>query len=305
MRIDLTKPVKGKLKVAHRFVIYGPGGVGKSSMAADAPSPIFFDPTGGTSELDVERVAEPEGGFKWQDLVDTVEWLRVNEHDYKTLVIDELGACEEMCWEYICKRDQKSSVIAWGYNKGFQVALDEWRKLVTKLDRLRIEKEVGIILIGHSQVSSFKNPEGHDYNRFVIKLHDKIRGLLFEWVDAQLFCKWESYTGSPKDSDKIIGVSKPGSRLMFTEERAAFDAKNRFSLPPKMSMNWSELTSAIDNAAPVDKGEALKELEALDLTPDFRKKVNVGIKKAGNDLTKLAKLLDWAKAKARTEGGEK
>ena len=52
----MLKISKGKQVRAQKVVIYGPEGVGKSTLASDLPSPLFLDAEGGTDHLDCVRV---------------------------------------------------------------------------------------------------------------------------------------------------------------------------------------------------------------------------------------------------------
>ena len=48
----------GKKPRAQKVVLYGPEGIGKTSLAAQFPDPLFIDTEGGTACYDVKR-AEP------------------------------------------------------------------------------------------------------------------------------------------------------------------------------------------------------------------------------------------------------
>lgn len=69
-----------------------------------------------------------------------------------------------------------------------------------------------------------------------MKLHAKLAAQFREWSDACLFANYESTTY--EKNNKAKGVST-GKRLLFTERRAAFDAKNRLSLPATLPLEWS------------------------------------------------------------------
>ena len=47
---------KGKIDRAQKVVIYGSEGIGKSSLAAEFPDPLFIDTEGGTAHMDVRRI---------------------------------------------------------------------------------------------------------------------------------------------------------------------------------------------------------------------------------------------------------
>src|SRR5450631_831960 len=79
---------KGKLEVPVRALVHGVEGVGKSSLAAGAPSPIFLGADNGTAQLDIERLPEPQ---TWEDVLAAVRLLQDESHEYRTLVIDPLN----------------------------------------------------------------------------------------------------------------------------------------------------------------------------------------------------------------------
>ena len=124
------------------------------------------------------------------------------------------------------------------YHKGYEIAANsDWTDLLDKLDALR-DKGMSVVLLGHTRVAPFKNPEGEDYDRFQPDLHKKTAAALTRWADAVLFANY--YT------EVEDGKGKGGS--------PAFDAKNRVGLPPVLDMGsngteaWANLVGAIKEA---------------------------------------------------------
>ncbi|MGH8523791.1 MAG: ATP-binding protein, partial [Gammaproteobacteria bacterium] len=233
--------MKGKQAQPLRIVLHGTEGVGKTTFAASAPSPIFIGAEDGTSQLDVVRFQSPE---TWQEILDAVRELETAKHEYKTLVLDTVDWAEPMLWEHICKRDGFANVEAYGYGKGYQAALDEWRVFLGALERMRKARGMHIILVAHSWIKPFKNPEGEDFDRYELKLNPKASGKIKEWADAVLFANHETFATEDKKTKRIKGVST-GARLLYTQRTAAFDAKNRHSLPESLPLSWEEFEQAI------------------------------------------------------------
>lgn len=302
-RINFAAPRRGREDEPLRGLIYGPEKVGKSTFAADAPRPLFFDPTRGTSELDVERVAYPEDGsdYEWSDVLELVEWLRTGEHSYETLVLDELGKIEALCWQHVCSMHSKKgkrydSIEDFGYGKGYELAIREWRLLLASVERLQRERGVHFLVLAHSKVSAFRNPEGEDFDRFEPEAHKKLVGLLKQWCSFVFFARYETLVDE-RDS-RARGVST-GRRVIHTVRKAAFDAGNRYDLPEQLALSWSEFQAARGGSDPAPMLEELATLEAG--APDeLAGQIRDAIERAGGDAGKLARLVDWARSKTTT-----
>src|ERR1035437_9656520 len=106
----LSKVIKGKMACAKRFIIYGSEGVGKSSLAADAPSPIFLDIDDGSADIDVPRYEFRDGPggtvpLSYEEVLSAIDDLTENESEYKTLVIDTADRLESLLWRYVVKHE--------------------------------------------------------------------------------------------------------------------------------------------------------------------------------------------------------
>lgn len=293
-RMTLGSLVKGKLQQPTRIVLYGVEGIGKSTFGANAPAPIFLGAEDGTSQLDVTRFPSPEN---WQEVLDAVRVLTSDAHEYKTLVLDTLDWAEPMLWAHICKRDGEKNIEAYGYGKGYSAALDEWRILLGALESLRRAKGMHVILVAHSWIKPFKNPGGEDFDRYEMKLHPKAGGLIKEWADSVLFANYEVLTY--EDGRKRVRGADSDLRLVYTQRKAAYDAKNRYGLPETIPLAWADFQAAMEAgqvAAPeVLRAEILRLAKALG--GEMETKTLVSLERVGEDATKLAQLNNWAAAK--------
>jgi hypothetical protein len=266
-RMTLSSVVKGKQERPYRIVGYGPEGVGKSTFGADAPAPIFLPTEDGTFHLDVARFPKPQS---LEDVFDAVAELTNTQHEFRTFVIDTLDHLEPLVWQFICTRDKKANVEEYGDTKGMHV-----------------------ILLAHSQAKTFKNPLGDDYDRYSLKLNDKAGGLLKEWADDVLFMRHEEYA-KKDDKKRVRGVST-GARLIYTERSAAFDAKNRHSLPGELPLAWLDFDAACRAHQVADPDVLIAEItrkaqEAAALDEAFAKQILETIPKMGGDPERLAVL---------------
>ena len=81
-----------------RVLLAGVAGVGKSTMAASMPSPLFIAAESGVRFLGVPTF-EPGG---WSDVVELVEELGRDQRGYESLIIDSVDHLEPLCWSYVC-----------------------------------------------------------------------------------------------------------------------------------------------------------------------------------------------------------
>src|SRR6185503_2618673 len=125
------------------------------------------------------------------DVYSNIRELRQEDHPYKTLVIDTLDRLESLIFVDICTRNSWKNIEEPGYQKGYKVSLDDWRKLLADLDSLRREKSMEIILIAHTAVIPFSNPAGPDYDRYELNIYKKSAAIIKDWTDVMLFACYE------------------------------------------------------------------------------------------------------------------
>lgn len=257
-RMNVSSIVSGRVDKPMRVLLYGVEKIGKSTFGAAAPSPVFLCSEDGTSQLDVARFPEPRS---WREALDAIAELASSTHPYKTIVVDTLDWLEPLCWAHVCERAGKSDIEAFGYGKGFTAALDEWRIFLAALERARSARSMGVILLAHSWIKPFKNPEGEDYDRFEMKIHLKTGGLIKEWCDAVLFATYESYATKKGDS-KAKGIST-GARIVHTQRRAAWDAGNRYNLPETIALDWATFEATARAGLSMNPAAIKLEIEQL------------------------------------------
>lgn len=300
-RMTLAAVTRGARPRPKRVLIYGPEGVGKSSFGAAAPDPIFLGAEDGTASLDVARFPQPQS---WQDILDAVDTLTASEHPYDSLVIDSIDWAEPLAWSAVCAAGAKKSIEDFGYGKGYVAAVDLWRGLLARLDILRDRRGMHVVLVAHAAVRRFQNPEGEDFDRYSIKLHEKSAGPIKEWSDAVLFATWETLTRET-ESGRNKGVHT-GRRVLYTERHAAWDAKNRFGLPPVLPLEWAAFEDGVRQALEV--GDEVERLLTL-VDDDTRTKAKAWLgarHRLPHELAELAaKLRIKVPAAPAVKGGSK
>lgn len=283
----MSKITKGKVKKPLAAMIHAPDGVGKTSFAASAPSPIFIVSEKGTESFDVARFPLAS---RFDDLTSAIKELATQPHDFKTVAIDSLDWFEPLLYRDICADSNVKSIekAAGGYGKGYVEATRIWGLIKDQLEELRTKRGMNVILIAHSQIVTFMEPAtGFSYQRYELKLHKSAAAMWREWCDVVLFANYELFTSNEGKHTRTVS---DGARIMYTERRPGWDAKNRFGLPLKLDLSWDTLTEALDSANP-ESMEAVQSRIAgmLMMIADekFKEIVVDTINKAGDNVTKL------------------
>lgn len=223
---------KSEKSIGEKIVLYGPEGWGKDTWAKYAEKPIYLSTEDGLKSVPGVD-AFPEA-TKWEDIVEAIETLRLDKHDFKTLVISTADWAEQLSHTYICTRDNKQSIEDYGWGGGYNLAFDEWKKLIHSIDVLKTEKGLNIIFLAHSTVKTFKNPMGEDYDRYELKTHKYVSSLLKEWSDCVLFGNYDVNLDVKKNrKGETIGKAKAygdDRRILHCTHNAAWDAKNRYGI---------------------------------------------------------------------------
>ncbi len=258
-RMTLASITRGVIAAPYRLLVHGKDGVGKSTFGAKAPKAIFLGTEDGTGHLDVARFPAPE---TWEDILDAVRTLTIDPGGYRTLVVDSTDWAEPFLWRSICQRADVQSIddVGGGYGKGYNAALDGWRVFLAALEALQTKQKMHVVLLAHSVIKKFANPEGEDYERYVIAMHDKSAALMRQWAKGVYFAQFETFAVAKKKGEKVKGVST-GARLLFTQPAAAFDAKDRYFLPEHIPLEWEDFEAAVKAASPTDPAALKAEIE--------------------------------------------
>ena len=245
MAFDLSSIRKGKTIHAPRIFIYSTHGIGKSTWASRAPNPIFICTEDGLGTIDTSSFPLAKSS---KDVMDAISALYTEDHDYKTVVIDSADWLENILVTEI-ERTHDAKELAYG--KGSLILADQWRNILNGLNALRNDKHMTVIVIGHCEIKRFDSPEVEPYDRYQPKLQGRASALLQEWADAVLFANYQTLikkddVGFNKTNNRGITT---GARLLYTQETPAYLAKNRFSLPPSLPLDWDAFVSAIAASA--------------------------------------------------------
>ena len=218
----------GKIQGAQRIILYGPEGIGKSTLANQFPSPVFIDTEGGTNWMNVDRLI----CASWRDVLDSIKFLKTEKHTFKTVVFDTADWAERLCTQYICSSANKLGLSSFDHGKGYLLLDEEFGRMLASLNNL-IGSGMHIIFVAHAAVKSMTLPdESGSFDHWELKCSKRISPLLKEWAEAVLFVNYKiTVTENEVGKTKAIGGRK---RIIHTQHTAAYDAKNRSDLPDQI-----------------------------------------------------------------------
>lgn len=236
--------IKGRIVKPQRVVIYGPEGIGKSTLASQFPRPVFVDTEGSTEQLDVVRFPRPQD---WAEFAGFLRQAAEGDHEFRTLVVDTVDWAERLCTQFVCARARKAGIEDFGYGKGYTYLAEEFGHMLTTLTRLR-ERGMHVVLVAHSQIRKFEQPdEMGAYDRYELKCSRQVSPLLKEWADMLLFCQYKTVVVEGTDGSRRKAVGGRERRL-YTSHTAAWDAKNRHGLRDELPFEYRAIASAFEPA---------------------------------------------------------
>lgn len=296
-RMKLSSVTDAPEKEPHFVLVYGIEGVGKSTFAAGAPSPIIVQAENVGRWIPGKRFPVAES---FDDVLEACDELEKGEHDFKTAIFETIDHIEPLVWAHVIKGSRYKTIEEYGggYAKGYEAALDTWRIFLKRLEGLRYRRGMNVVLVGHANVKSFKNPLGGDFDRYTPKLHHKAAALFKEKADHVLFARHESYAHTGDDK-RTRGVST-GARVLHCQWSAAYDAKSRGHLPDFIPLDWDAFDAAVNAAAPKSAARLRAELSEIlpSLAPEVAERAAAKAAQVGEDAAQLARIVDHARALA-------
>lgn len=249
-----------------RILLYGTEKIGKSSFAACSPNPVFlFTEDGVSADVQPNCFYFDEQRYvarSTQEIEEALVSLYTEQHDYKTLVVDSITFLEKLVWKDLCEQygqesitsNKKGSPFAW--SRGYELAIEQfWNPLLVKLDKLRNEKGMAIILIAHAKQKIVSPPDAEEYFQYCPDIQSSseklparsLADLIGRWVDGIFFVQ-EKIIVTQKEDGKFKAASV-NQRVLHTERSPSFVAGNRFDLPAEIEFKkgtaWREFEEAL------------------------------------------------------------
>jgi hypothetical protein len=234
---------------APRICIYGRPGIGKSTLTASFPSPLFIL----TEETGLENIDALPVFEEFTSLWSAVKQLiSVEDLPYKTIVVDSITKLDNLIVRYILddpangKRGEKATTLTsacGGYGAGYSRAEALHRAFKAMLDKLQ-DRGITVIYVSHVAVKTVKTPDHEDYEIYTITANnDKTRSVYLDDVDLVGFCRLKSHITETESGRNLI--KSTGDRVIVVGCSENHVSKNRFSMPQEIPMKYEDLAKHI------------------------------------------------------------
>jgi len=222
----ISRDLKGKY-----VLLYGKPKSGKTTAACSFPDAVLLAFEKGYNAI---GNAYPFDINKWSDFklaLRDLEDPRAKER-FKTVIIDTVSICWEMCEKYICQQNgvQKIADIPWG--GGYTACKKEFETSIRRITQLGY----GVVLIAHSASRVEKTADGSDIEIISPDLPKRAAEVCNGIVDIIGYIGNEWVNGERK-------------RWLYTRETPTLFAGSRFKyMPDKIPFGYEQLVNAIADA---------------------------------------------------------
>lgn len=235
--------IRKKTATAPKILIYGNAGVGKSTLAAQMPNPLFLDFEGGLNYMDVARTPVISSPDEFDRCL--LELAKAETREFDTIVIDSADWMVRRLVEQTAgigydENHQKIKTNVelnktlynnmmdsnGGFGKAKEVLENHIRsKVLPKLAFLN-QKGYGIVLIAHAYSTEILDDDGAAIEKILPKIDPPTIGkkpiaapAIIEWVDNVFYLKKSN-----------------GERILQLEADNYALAKNRIGLTGEVSL---------------------------------------------------------------------
>jgi hypothetical protein len=248
----LAQIQRGRTAKPPRILVHGTEGVGKSTFGSQTPRPIFVQCEDGLDEIECEKFPL---ATTYDEVVSALMELRTGQHEYETVVIDSVDWLERLGWDKLCAQYSVNSIekVDGGFAKGYMHAITYWREIVDHRNVLRNTRGMVVLLIAHSKVERFEDPESSPYDRYSPRLHKHAAALLSEWADAVLFATRKIRTqtedaGFNRKRTIAHAIGRDGGdRILRCVGGPSCVAKNRYGIVEELPLSWAAFITALSN----------------------------------------------------------
>lgn len=250
----ITKPTDRPVAIT----IIGDAGLGKTSLAATFPKPIFIRSEDGLQA--VPQASRPDAFpvlRSAEDLWPQLAALVKEDHEYQTCVIDTVTTLDALFTDWVMETDPKGAKSLnqahGGFGAGRDMVASQHRR-VRKACGMMMERGMNVVFVAHAETVRIEPPDANPYTKYAMRMADKSTQPYIDNVDAVGFLRLETFVTGDGDLKKAIS---DGTRQLVVHAMAANVSKNRFGVNEPLEVKIGENPFAPYMSKPVKK-EAVK-----------------------------------------------
>lgn len=237
-----------------RVLIYGAEGVGKTTWACQAPTPLVLATEDGLGVLAVDYVAITS----WAQLVEAIQALAGGSHpEYRTIVIDSLDAAERMCWQHVAEQRGVQSIEAIGYQAGYRMAAEQQAALRDQLDAVHCAGR-WVVCIAHAEAVEVQDPTAVTYTRWQPRLHRRSLPVWCDWVDVIGYAHVRvAIRQEQLEFGEKRNIAAPCTeRMLRLAGTPAVTAKSRYPVPDELPLAWQAFEAYVRQSQKQNRKES-------------------------------------------------
>ena len=256
-----------------RMVISGVEGVGKTTLACQAPRSLLIPLEQGALAVQTPKIPRLIASFSevMTLLTDIGNTAQAGKLPYKSLVFDSATALERLIHAHVLtldpqygrKKDLNMETALGGFGKAYAQANILFNEFTNLCDALSMHFGLNIILTCHVFASKVLDPAYGEYYTWDMQLHSPKnertygkRELITQWADLVGLLHEPMFVTKNEGDAAARAISANQGRVLGVERTPAYVAKNRYDLngliPIPREKGWNNLAHAIYTAKGID-----------------------------------------------------
>ena len=219
------------------ITILGDAGLGKTSLAASFPKPIFIRSEDGLRSVPEKMMPDAFPLIKsveelWAQLTALIR----EEHEYQTLVIDTITTLDTIFTDHVLESDPKKpksiNQAHGGYGAGRDMIASLHRRVRNAAGML-MDRGMNVVFVAHAETVRIEPPDANAYTKYAMRMNEKSTLPYIDNVDAIGFIRLETYVVGDGEVKK---AHSDGTRQMVCHAMAANVSKNRFGITEPITL---------------------------------------------------------------------
>lgn len=238
----LTRPTAKKMLLT----LMGEAGVGKTRTVASMGNAVCYLPIedGLESVAHLDNVLNFQVPRSYDEVVSCIELL-INDDNarFDVFCIDSISALDVMICDEVLAQDaieaiskkrkpaQTVNQAFGGYGNGAEMVSRKHAKIRDLCERLRTEKNMTVVFIGHAQSKVNERPDELEaYSYLELKITNKAKYHYVDNVDMVGYMKVDSMIQPSDNKDKVSKITTLNTRSIVCRSNLAYVTKNRYGI---------------------------------------------------------------------------